>query len=110
ERHRCGANVLNLCGQTNLRQAWSVLGNARSIYATDSGLMHMGAAVNPRLTAVFGPTHPARKCPPGAQWAWTDSERYDSRYELFGAVPSGVFFRSMTLGNILDGTQSSPIP
>jgi ADP-heptose:LPS heptosyltransferase len=106
---RCSSSI-NLCGQTSLRQAWSVLRNAREIFATDSGLMHMAAAVNPRLTAIFGPTHPARKCPPGARWVWVDGERYDSRYEVFGAQPRGDFFRNMTLANILEGAHSSPLP
>lgn len=108
ERHRCAASV-NLCGQTSLREAWSVLRHARAIYATDSGLMHMGAAVNPRLTAVFGPTHPARKCPPGAQWAWADAQRYDSRYEVYGTVPAGPFFQRMELADILERARPSPL-
>lgn len=109
ERHQCESTV-NLCGHTSLPQAWSVLRNARAIYATDSGLMHMGAAVNPRLTAIFGPTHPVRKCPPGALWAWADGERYDSRYELFGAVPEVAFFQRMDLADIVERAKPSPLP
>jgi ADP-heptose:LPS heptosyltransferase len=104
ERHRCETSF-NLCGQTSLPQAWSVLRNAQAIYATDSGLMHMGAAVNPRLTAIFGPTHPARKCPPGARWAWADEAHYDSRYELYGTVPPGTFFQGMELIDILESSE-----
>jgi ADP-heptose:LPS heptosyltransferase len=106
DRYQCDSSV-NLCGQTSLRQAWSVLRQAQAIYATDSGLMHMAGAVNPRLTAIFGPTHPARKCPPGAQWAWVDEERYDSRYELFGTVPKGTYFRGMGLANIVERSRPS---
>jgi len=96
---------INLCGQTSLSQAWSVLKHARAIYSTDSGLMHMAAAVNPSLTAIFGPTHPARKCPPGARWAWVDRMNYDSKYELFGVLPEGPFFSGMTLAHILEEAQ-----
>ena len=106
ERYRC-ENSINLCGQTTLTEAWSVLRKARAIYATDSGLMHMGAAVNPHLTAIFGPTHPARKCPPSTQWAWVDSMRYDSRYEVYGMVPKESYFLGMELGDILDRAQPS---
>jgi ADP-heptose:LPS heptosyltransferase len=108
ERHM-GETCLNLCGQTGLRQAWAVLAQAQTVYATDSGLMHMAAAVNPRLTAIFGPTHPARKCPPGARWTWADDERYDDRYEVFGAVPRGTFFQGMELADILQRARPSPL-
>lgn len=107
--HMCGSSI-NLCGQTSLRQAWSVLRNAREIYATDSGLMHMAGAVNSRLTAIFGPTHPARKCPPDARWVWVDGAHYDSNYELFGTPPQGDFFRHMSLANILEDARPSPLP
>lgn len=109
ERLGCEASV-NLCGQTSLREAWAVLANARAIYATDSGLMHMAGALNPNLTAIFGPTHPARKCPPGARWAWVDERRYDNRYELFGKVPQGTFFHGMALADVLQHAQRSPLP
>lgn len=100
-------STINLCGRTNLPQAWFILKHAQAVYATDSGLMHMAAAVNPRVTAVFGPTHPARKCPPGARWAWADQQAYDSLYEVFGKVPLQRYFGSMTLSHILEATEPS---
>jgi ADP-heptose:LPS heptosyltransferase len=103
-----GAGRTNLCGRTNLAQATSVLRQAARVITTDTGLMHLAAAVNPQVTAVFGPTHPLRKCPPGARWAWGDEERYDPRYELFGTVPAGRYFGSLTVGDILDQPHPSP--
>ena len=99
-----GSRTVNLCGRTNLPQAWSVLRDAQAVYATDSGLMHMAGAVNARLTAMFGPTHPSRKCPPKARWAWSDQAIYDSAYEMFGKVPAGDYFRNMRLADILDNS------
>lgn len=96
-----GGRALNLCGRTDLRQAWSVLSQADAVYSTDSGLMHMAAAVNPNVVAVFGPTHPLRKCPPGARWVWKDEALYDPAYELFGRVPGGSYFRTLQLQDIL---------
>lgn len=104
-----GPSTINLCGRTSLPQAWHILAHARAVYATDSGLMHMAAAVNPNVVAVFGPTHPARKCPPGARWVWTDQPAYDDRYELFGAVPRREYFRDMTLANILEARAASSL-
>jgi ADP-heptose:LPS heptosyltransferase len=99
----------NLCGRTTLAQATAVLRQAASVITTDTGLMHLAGAVNRRVTAVFGPTHPLRKCPPGACWAWADEERYDPRYELFGTVPGDEYFGSLTVADILERPQASPV-
>jgi ADP-heptose:LPS heptosyltransferase len=101
------AGTVNLCGRTSLREAWDVLKHAQSVFSTDTGLMHMAGAVNPHLTAIFGPTHPARKCPPGARWAWTDQAIYDDRYELYGEVPDSTFFQNMSIENIMQATKGS---
>jgi ADP-heptose:LPS heptosyltransferase len=99
----------NLCGRTTLAEAVSVLHQAEQVITTDTGLMHLAAAVNPRVTAVIGPTPPHRKCPPGARWVWGDEADYQSDYELFGCIPSGEFFHSLTVDAILRGTQPSPL-
>jgi ADP-heptose:LPS heptosyltransferase len=103
-----GVGRSNLCGRTSLAQATAVLRQAARVITTDTGLMHLAAAVNRQVTAVFGPTHPFRKCPPGARWAWADNERYDPRYELFGTVPNGRYFGSLTVADILEQRQLSP--
>jgi ADP-heptose:LPS heptosyltransferase len=103
-----GAGRSNLCGRTSLAQATAVLGSADRVITTDTGLMHVAAAVNPRVTAVFGPTHPLRKCPPGASWAWQDEARYDPRYELFGTVPQARYFAGLSASDILEHAQPSP--
>jgi ADP-heptose:LPS heptosyltransferase len=105
-----GATRGNLCGRTSLAQATAVLRQACQVITTDTGLMHLAAAVNPHVTAVFGPTHPMRKCPPGARWAWGDEDRYDPRYEVFGNVPTGRYFDTLTVGDILAKSQVSPFP
>ena len=103
-----GPGRSNLCGRTSLAQATAVLRNASRVITTDTGLMHVAAAVNPRVTAVFGPTHPLRKCPPGARWAWNDEDRYDPRYELFGTVPQARYFGGLGVQDILEDAQPSP--
>lgn len=102
--------TVNLCGELTLQEVWSVLKNAEAIFCTDSGLMHMAAAVNPCVTAIFGPTHPARKCPPGARWVWADSDIYDSRYELFGKIPSSDFFSSLEVNSIINASSTAWFP
>ena len=71
-----------------------------------TGLMHMAGAVNGRVVALFGPTHPLRKCPPGARWVWRAEELHDPRYELFGRVPTGRFFDRMRLEDIVGAGES----
>ncbi len=99
--------AMNLCGKTRLNESWHVLRHAQAVYTTDCGLMHMAGALNRNVTAIFGPTHPARKCPPSARWAWTDQDIYDSSYEVFGRVPTGTYFQRMGLGDILTGSPSA---
>lgn len=91
----------NLCGRTTLRQAWAVLANAEAVYTTETGLMHMAAAVNSKVLAICGPTHPLRKCPPGVHWIWRDQHLYDERYELFGKIPKHRYFQNLRLDEIL---------
>jgi ADP-heptose:LPS heptosyltransferase len=91
----------NLCGGTTLPQAWSVLAQAQAVYTTDTGLMHMAAACNHNVVAVFGPTHPARKCPPGAHAVWADADVYDPQYETYGRLPRGQYYGRVTADDIL---------
>jgi ADP-heptose:LPS heptosyltransferase len=93
--------AINLCGTTTLPQSWGVLAGAEAVYTTDTGLMHMAAAVNSNVLGIFGPTHPLRKCPPGARWVWRAEHMHDPRYELYGRVPKGSFFERMALEDIL---------
>jgi len=47
---------LNLIGQTSVRQLMAVLASVRLLVSNDSGPMHVGAAFNIPIVAVFGPT------------------------------------------------------
>ena len=56
---------LNLAGRTNLKTAMAVLSRAYLLLTNDSGLMHLGGALDVPLAAVFGPTDPAATAPLG---------------------------------------------
>jgi ADP-heptose:LPS heptosyltransferase len=98
----------NLCGRTDLPGAVSVLRRAARVITTDTGLMHLAGAVHSDVTAVFGPTHPQRKCPPGARWVWGDEDQYDPDYEVLGKLPRGAWFRSLSPEQVLQAPPSPP--
>ena len=50
------ANPVNLCGRTTLGQAMALIKRCKFFLTNDSGLMHIAAAFNIPLVAIFGPT------------------------------------------------------
>ena len=50
------AEPLNVCGKTTLGQAMALIKRCDFFLTNDSGLMHIAAALNRPLVAVFGPT------------------------------------------------------
>lgn len=49
---------INLAGQTQLEQAVSLIATCKAIVTNDSGLMHVAAALNRPLVALYGPSSP----------------------------------------------------
>jgi len=61
----CKAPVLDLVGQTSLRELAAFIKLADLVICHDSGPMHMAAALDKPLVAIFGPTSPDRTGPYG---------------------------------------------
>ncbi len=57
--------ALNLGGRTTLRELAALYKMAKIVVTTDSGPMHLAAAVGTPVIALFGPTDPARTGPFG---------------------------------------------
>ena len=55
----CSASVLDLCGKTTLTEAVDLLAACRVAITNDSGLMHIAAAVDVPVVAVYGATTPS---------------------------------------------------
>ncbi|EDN66792.1 Glycosyl transferase, family 9 [Beggiatoa sp. PS] len=58
-----GEGCINLCGKTTLPEAVDLLGFAQAIITNDSGLMHVAAALDKPLIAIYGSSNPGMTPP-----------------------------------------------
>ena len=67
---------VNLCGQQSLTDAIALLAQAEAVVSHDCGLMHVAAAYDRPMVAVFGPTDPRFAPPrsPRARVEWLHTE------------------------------------
>jgi len=63
--------VTDLCGRTDLKQLVSLINGAKAVVTNDSGPMHIAAALDRPVIAVFGPTDPLKTGP----YNWQKSGR-----------------------------------
>ena len=59
------AKIVNLCGRTGLKELIALSKRASAVLTNDSGPMHIAAALNRPVVAIFGPTDPEKTGPYG---------------------------------------------
>ena len=59
--------IIDLCGKTGLKELTALLAGAKVVVTNDTGPMHIAAALNVPVIAIFGPTDPAKTGPYGWQ-------------------------------------------
>jgi heptosyltransferase-2 len=69
--------VVNLAGQTSLEDAIALIGLCGLFVTNDSGLMHVAAALDVPLVAIFGPTDPGRTAPWSKRYVLVRDEGVD---------------------------------
>jgi heptosyltransferase-1 len=65
KRAGLGAGLADLAGRTGLKDLAALLSLARAVVSTDTGVMHLAAALGAPVVALFGPTAPWRTGPFG---------------------------------------------
>lgn len=60
-----GEKAVSMAGETSLRELIEIMRTAEVVITNDSGPMHIAAALNIPVIALFGPTSPARTGPYG---------------------------------------------
>ena len=72
---RAGACAVSVAGRLALPEALCLFRRARLMISCDSGPMHAAAALGTPVVALFGPTHPERTGPWGAEHVVVQAER-----------------------------------
>jgi heptosyltransferase-2 len=63
--HSAGNGILNLAGETSLREAMALISKCALFISNDSGLMHVAGALGVSTIAIFGSTNPVTTSPSG---------------------------------------------
>lgn len=63
---KSNGNALSMAGKTDIKELILIIRNAEYVICNDSGPMHIAAALNIPVIAIFGPTNPLRTGPYGS--------------------------------------------
>jgi lipopolysaccharide heptosyltransferase I len=63
--HRSNSRAVSVAGKTSLKELGAIVRGAKFLVSPDTGTMHLAAALNVPVFAIFGPTAPLRTGPYG---------------------------------------------
>jgi lipopolysaccharide heptosyltransferase I len=92
--------ALNLLGKTSLLQLAALLRRADLLVTSDSGPMHLAAAVGTPVVAVFGPTDPRRVGPYGEGHAVLQKDIDCSRCRRHACVRDQLCMKAVTVDEV----------
>jgi ADP-heptose:LPS heptosyltransferase len=93
---------------SSIKKSAALMKKCNIVICSDSGPMHIAAAVNNKVISLFGPTNPTRKAPLNKDSVaiWKDQEIYEENYELYGKVPDfskkDKWMKKITINEIED--------
>lgn len=79
-RQKGGDHVFNFCGKLSLNQTAAFIDRAELLISHDTGVMHMGAALEKRIISIWGNTIPGFGMAP----YYGDSEIWQQQFETHG--------------------------
>lgn len=102
------ARVVNLAGQTTLKEMTALLQKAAVVVSVDSGPIHLATSVGAKVVAIFGPTRPELTGPRGIGQALILQKdvgcNRNACYYL--QCPDNVCMQSVTVKDVFDAVKS----
>ena len=84
-------NISNLTGKTSLKETAKIIASSKLLFSTDSGILHLGAAVGVKTVSLFGPGIENKWVPKGKRHITLNKHLKCSPCTKFGYTPKCKF-------------------
>ena len=97
------SKIISLSGRCSIKQSAAIIQKCHCLVCNDTGIMHIGGAVNKRVISIFGPTRPDRKAPlwKESRSIWKDKKNYEEIYEIYGIKSDKKFMEDISINDVL---------
>ena len=95
-------DVINLTGQTNLKQLIALMGRASIVISADTGPLHMANAVGSDVISIYGPTRPEITGPRGSGKAFVLQSNVGCNQEpcYYLQCPDNICMKAITVNDV----------
>ena len=95
-------SVINLAGQTDLKQLMALMNRADIVISADSGPLHMANAVGSNVIGLYGPTRPEITGPRGNGKAFVLQHNVGCNQEpcYYLQCPDNICMKSITVDDV----------